>query len=133
MRTPRSLIGLTALNLILLAVLLVQQFRPVFAEDQPPVLRGRGLQIVDSQGRIRASISVLAPEKASGSEQSETVLLRSSTRSSARKRQSLRSADRKDWRFRAELRVELRRPDEHQGHLRDSASEGEHELTEATQ
>ena len=76
MRTQRSLIGLTALNLILLAVLLVQQFRPAFAEDQPPVLRGRGLQIVDSQGRIRASISVLAPEKASGSEQSETVLLR---------------------------------------------------------
>jgi hypothetical protein len=41
-----------------------------------PVLRGRGLQIVDSQGRIRASISVVAPEKTNSGEQSETVLLR---------------------------------------------------------
>ena len=32
MRTPRSLIGLTALNLILLAMLLVQQFRLAFAD-----------------------------------------------------------------------------------------------------
>jgi hypothetical protein len=76
MRIPRSLIALTTLNSALLLVLLVQQFRPAFAESQPPVLRGRGLQIVDSQGRIRASISVLAPENTSGTEQAETVLLR---------------------------------------------------------
>jgi hypothetical protein len=76
MRTPRSLVALTVLNSVLLAALLVQQFGPAFAESEPPVLRGRGLQIVDSQGRVRASISVLAPERASGSEQSETVLLR---------------------------------------------------------
>lgn len=76
MRTPRSLIALTILNSVLLATLLVQQFGPAFAESEPPVLRGRGLQIVDSQGRVRASISVLAPERGSGSEQSETVLLR---------------------------------------------------------
>ena len=37
------------------------------------MLRGRGLQIVDSQGRVRASISVLPP---SADEPSETVLLR---------------------------------------------------------
>src|SRR5215469_139493 len=73
MRNPRFLIALTVLNSFLLAVLLLQQFRPAFAENQPPVLRGRGLQIVDAQGRIRASIAVLAPN---GSEQSETVLLR---------------------------------------------------------
>ena len=76
MRTPRSLIALTVLNSVLLAALLVQQFGPAFAQSEPPVLRGRGLEIVDSQGRVRASISVLAPERASGSEQSETVLLR---------------------------------------------------------
>ncbi len=73
MRTSRSLIVLTVLNSVLLAALLVQLLRPAFAEEQPPVLRGRGLQIVDSQGRVRASISVLPPEKA---DQSETVLLR---------------------------------------------------------
>jgi hypothetical protein len=76
MRTPRSLIALTVLNSVLLAALLVQQLRPAFAADQPPVLRGRGLQIVDSQGRVRASISVVPPEKANGGDPSETVLLR---------------------------------------------------------
>ncbi len=76
MRTSRSLIALTILNSILISASLMQQFRPVFAEDQPPVLRGQGLQIVDSHGRIRASISVLAPDKASNSGSSETVLLR---------------------------------------------------------
>jgi hypothetical protein len=73
MRTPRNLIALTVLNSVLLAALLVQVLRPAFADDQLPVLRGRGLQIVDSQGRVRASISVLPPEK---TDQSETVLLR---------------------------------------------------------
>src|SRR5215475_10362181 len=76
MRTPRSLIALTLLNSVLLSALLLQRLHPAFAENQLPVLRGSGLQIVDSQGRIRASISVLAPENASGSGQSETVLLR---------------------------------------------------------
>ena len=77
MRAPRSLIMLTVLNLALLAFSLAQQLHPAFAENQPSVLRGRGLQIVDAQGRIRASISVLTPdERADGTEQSETVLLR---------------------------------------------------------
>jgi hypothetical protein len=76
MRTSRTLAALTVLNALLLTVLLVQQLRPEFAQNEPPVLRGRGLQIVDSQGRVRASISVLAPEKGNSSEQSETVLLR---------------------------------------------------------
>ena len=56
MRTPGSLMVLTGLNAILLVVLVVQQLRPAFAESQAPVLRGSGLQIVDSQGRVRASI-----------------------------------------------------------------------------
>jgi hypothetical protein len=61
---------------MLISASLVQQFHPVFAEDQSPILRGQGLQIVDSHGRIRASISVLAPDKANDSGSSETVLLR---------------------------------------------------------
>ncbi len=77
MRTQRSLVVLTVVNCTLLALLLAQQLGPVFAEDRPPVLRGRALQIVDAQGRVRASISVLAPDRASkDGEPSETVLLR---------------------------------------------------------
>src|SRR5262249_7864463 len=42
-----------------------------------PLLRGRGLQIVDEQGRVRASISVLPSGRSpDGSAQAETVLLR---------------------------------------------------------
>jgi hypothetical protein len=41
------------------------------------MLRGRGLEIVDAQGRVRASISVFPEEKADdGSTVPETVLLR---------------------------------------------------------
>jgi hypothetical protein len=77
MRMPRSLTVLTGLNAILLVVLVVQQLRPAFADSQPPILRGSGLQIVDSQGRVRASIGVMpAARSANGQEQAETVLLR---------------------------------------------------------
>jgi len=71
--TTRALYVLTAVNLAGLALALGQQLRPVFAADEPPILRGRGLQIVDSEGRVRASISVLPP---SADEPSDTVLLR---------------------------------------------------------
>jgi hypothetical protein len=40
-------------------------------------LRGRGLEIVDQQGRVRASISILpAGKSSSGDDYAETVLLR---------------------------------------------------------
>jgi hypothetical protein len=84
MRTPRSLIALTVVNSVLLAALLVQQFSPAFAANEPPILRGRGLEIVDSQGRTRASITVFPPQSASGGVQSETVLLRLITRRGGR-------------------------------------------------
>jgi len=77
MKTPRSLLALTAVNLVLLLFTVAQQLRPAFAQSEPPVLRGRGLEIVDAQGRVRASISVLPPAKSpNGDEQAETVLLR---------------------------------------------------------
>lgn len=72
-----SLYALMVLNLALLALALAQQFRPAVAQPELPVLRGRALEIVDPQGRIRASITVLpASKSSSGEEQSETVLLR---------------------------------------------------------
>ena len=77
MNARTGLYTLVALNLALLSLGLTQQLRPAFAQGQPPVLRGRALEIVDSQGRVRASISVLPPSRStSGEEQSETVLLR---------------------------------------------------------
>jgi hypothetical protein len=77
MKTPRTLFALTAVNLALLLLTVAQQLRPAFAQGEPPVLRGRALEIVDAQGRVRASINVLPPAKSpNGDEQAETVLLR---------------------------------------------------------
>lgn len=68
---------LVSLNLALLAVNVAQLLRPAFAQPELVMLRGRGLEIVDDEGRVRASISVLPPSGAgAGAEQSETVLLR---------------------------------------------------------
>lgn len=80
MKAPRILIALTAVNLVLLLFTIAQQLRPAFAGGEPPVLRGRALEIVDGQGRVRASIDVLpAGRSPNGDEHAETVLLRLST------------------------------------------------------
>lgn len=80
MKIPTSLLALTAVNFVLLLVTLAQQLRPAFAQSELPVLRGRGLEIVDSQGRVRASIAVLPPARSPGGDDTaETVLLRLST------------------------------------------------------
>jgi hypothetical protein len=77
MKTQRTLFVLSALNLALLLFTVAQQFRPAFAQSELPVLRGRALEIVDAQGRVRASIQVLSPAKSQkGEEEAETVLLR---------------------------------------------------------
>jgi hypothetical protein len=57
-KLQRLTIILTAFNLILLAFGLVQ-LRPAVAQEVAPVLRARGLEIVDDQGRVRAEIKVL--------------------------------------------------------------------------
>lgn len=77
MKTSRGLLALTVVNLLLLLLTAAHQLRPAFAQAEPPVLRGRALEIVDGQGRVRASINVLAAgTSANGEETSETVLLR---------------------------------------------------------
>jgi hypothetical protein len=62
MNTPRSLQVLTALNLLLLLFTLTQSRAVVAADGIAPVLRGRGLEIVDQRGRVRASIQILPPD-----------------------------------------------------------------------
>jgi hypothetical protein len=70
------LIGITAVNLAAM-LLTMLHLRSVVSEDVAPVLRGRGLQIVDERGQVRASISVLpAQAQANGETSPEMVLLR---------------------------------------------------------
>ena len=79
MKMQRLLIVLAVVNLALL-VFTLAAMRPAAAQDAQdvsPVLRGRALEIVDEQGRVRASLSVLpAGTSARGVRYPETVLLR---------------------------------------------------------
>lgn len=79
MRIPRFVIALTAINFVLL-IFGLAQFSPTVAQGVAPVLRGRALEIVDNEGRVRASIivhpagpSVPVPD---GKMYPETVVLR---------------------------------------------------------
>jgi len=77
MNTPRFLATLTILNLGALLLSLGQHAAPVLARGPATVLRARALEIVDEQGRVRASLSVLpAGTSPAGEPHSETVLLR---------------------------------------------------------
>ena len=77
MKIQRLGIALTVVNALLLAIVLTQSNKPVLASDPPAMLRGRGLEIVDEQGRVRASITVFpAKTEANGTKSAETVLLR---------------------------------------------------------
>ena len=78
MKTQRVAIGLTVINLVLLIFLVAQLYR-VSAREVAPVLRGRALQIVDDQDRIRAEILVHGPETVNGKTYPETVLFRMAT------------------------------------------------------
>ena len=77
MKSPKFLLALTMINFFLVIALLAQSLGLAHAESEAPILRGRGLQIVDEQGRVRASISVLpASRSQDGIVLGETVLLR---------------------------------------------------------
>src|SRR5262245_56103233 len=74
---PRTLYTLTCINLVMLAFIVVQQVQLAHAQSAPAVLRGQGLEIIDRQGRIRASITIQPPSKGpNGEEYPETALLR---------------------------------------------------------
>lgn len=79
MKIPRLLMALTVANLGLL-VMLLGRIRSAEAVGAEPVLRGRALEIVDDQGRVRASIKIHpadpAARKPNGRPYPETVMLR---------------------------------------------------------
>ena len=80
MKNSRTFIALTAINVAVLLATTVQQLRPALADAQLPVLRGRALEIVDLEGRVRASIEVLPVDRsANEGQRAETVLLRLNT------------------------------------------------------
>src|ERR1700730_12332571 len=72
MKIPWFLIALTIVNLGLL-IYTLGQTRPAAVA---PVLRGRALEIVDDQGRVRASIKVQPATMANGKPYPENVILR---------------------------------------------------------
>lgn len=57
MRTQRLAIVLTLVNLVILTITLTHS-HPATADGTLPVLRGRALEIVDDQGRVRADLKV---------------------------------------------------------------------------
>lgn len=75
MKLQRIAIAVTLVNLVL-TVFLLAQFPQAKAEQTAPLLRGRALEIVDDQGRVRASISVEKPVTVDRKAYPETVLLR---------------------------------------------------------
>ena len=80
MENQRLLVALAGINFGLLSLQSVQPHPAVAtAVGVPDVIRGRALEIIDEQGRVRASLSVLPDDpnvKWNGRPYPETVLLR---------------------------------------------------------
>jgi len=83
MTTQRLLIVLTAINLALLAFVLAQIRVSVgsggvrvWTNIQGSVLRGRSLEIVDDEGRVRASITVHPQDPSAPSPSGGTAIMR---------------------------------------------------------
>ena len=77
MRNQRLLLLLTLINLALLIGLVLDRVTPAWAQQgSAQMLRGRGLEIVDDQGRLRATIGVLPSTTVDSKRYPESVLLR---------------------------------------------------------
>jgi hypothetical protein len=75
MLTQRLLVALTLVNVGLLVFMLMRAGAPD-AHGAVSVLRGRALEIVDDQGRVRASILIHPGGTANGKAYADTVVLR---------------------------------------------------------
>ncbi|MFE0013947.1 hypothetical protein ACFWXH_03805 [Mesorhizobium sp. NPDC059054] len=72
MKREMVLTALTMTNLLLLNGLVLGRVLPAVAQGEPGILRGSGLEIVDGEGRLRATITIQPP----GDGVTETALLR---------------------------------------------------------
>jgi hypothetical protein len=59
MKNTRALTALTLVNLGMLVFLLFHHAAPVQASGPEKVIRARALEIVDAQGKVRASLSII--------------------------------------------------------------------------
>jgi hypothetical protein len=75
MKTQWFAAALTVVNLVILVFALAQMNR-LESQNVPSVVRGRAFQLVDEQGRVRASLSVMPPTTHNSETYPESVLLR---------------------------------------------------------
>lgn len=76
MNSQRLGITLAVLNAVLLGGIIASHVSSLSAGQAPlPVLRGRALEILDEEGRVRASIRVHGPETVNGREFPGAVVL----------------------------------------------------------
>ena len=80
MKMQRIAIAVTVINLVLMIVLLTKMNPAIAQQEQKQnklqVLRGSGLEIIDSSGKLRASITFHAPVELNGKLYPAGVLLR---------------------------------------------------------
>src|SRR5205085_6434375 len=75
MKTQRLALALTVINLVILVANLAHGHQAT-ADEVAPVLRGRALEIVDAQGRVRSQIIVTAPTTVDNKKYPEGALFR---------------------------------------------------------
>ncbi|TMI79194.1 MAG: hypothetical protein E6H10_15775 [Bacteroidetes bacterium] len=78
MKMPIIAIAVTLINLVL-AIFLIAQLRPVSAQQKqntPGVLRGRSLELIDSLGKVRATIQIQPASVVNGKSYAQNVILR---------------------------------------------------------
>jgi len=78
MKMQRIAVMLTVINLVIMTILLAQLL-PAKAQQvkqSPAMLRGRGLEIVDSLGRLRATITMQQPATVGGKTYAGGILFR---------------------------------------------------------
>jgi len=77
MKSSRLVTILVFMNVLLIMFLVAEHTPSLFAQPRElPILRGRGLEIVDEQGLVRASITVHGPEIVGGRRYGGAVVLR---------------------------------------------------------
>ena len=78
MKMTRIAIALTLINLVL-AIFLIAHLRPVSAQQKQntsSVLRGRSLELIDSSGKVRATIQIQPASIVNSKSYAQNVILR---------------------------------------------------------
>jgi len=78
MKMPVIATALTLINLVL-AIFLIAQFHPASAQQTqktPGVLRGSSLELIDSSGKVRATIQIQPASIVNGKSYAQNVIMR---------------------------------------------------------